>query len=154
MLTDSLFVDATCFYTQHKDLVNAEVAGFVPGPPSAILTQWQNNRDGDSWGAELAVEYRPYEALRLRSQIGCMDLDLEAVGTGAQQIVRPRKDSRVNANFSAECTPCDWLSGTVVVRYLSDIETNSPGIDYPAYWDLDPTERQSGGQCDPLAHWA
>lgn len=135
LLSDELFIKANFFYTEYDNLINAEVAGLGlanPGVP-AVFTQWQNNRDGTSQGAELSLNYRPNDLLSLRAQLGCMELDL----AGVEGIARERTDSRLLSNFSAEITPEGPFSAMLIARYVSDIETNTAGIEYPQYWDMD-----------------
>ena len=140
LITDELFVEANFFYTEYDDLINTQVDGLGLSPSTgvpAVLTQWQNNRDGTSQGAEFTLDYRPSERLRLRAQLGYMALDLAAVGVGAQEITQPRTDDRLLSNFSAEITPEGPFSATLVARYVSQIETNTRGVGFPQYWDMD-----------------
>lgn len=138
LLTDQLFAEINLFYTEYENLINTEIHGFGSRPVAnpehlGILSQWQNNREGNSHGAELTLDFQQSDMLRLRAQLGYMKLDLEEVVNVAQE----RTDSRLLSNFSADFTPEGPFSAKLIARYVSDIETNTQDVFYPAYWDMD-----------------
>ncbi|MGF1452681.1 MAG: TonB-dependent receptor plug domain-containing protein [Opitutales bacterium] len=139
LLTDKLLAETSGFYTRYEDLINAEFRG-VGTNPDRLITQWANNRDGATYGVEVALDYRPHAQWRLRGNLSWMRHDLESVEMNGVTTVTERNDDRLFANVILDVVPHERLTTSVVGRYVSDIQTNN-NFDFPAYFEIDTSLR-------------
>jgi iron complex outermembrane receptor protein len=114
----SLAVSLATFYNEYDRLRSVERAN----PPSLLPTTTGNGQKGESYGAELAADYRPSNWWRLR--LGYTELRVH---------IRPDRgstDTSFGANESHD--PERWI-------------TVRPSLDLPGNWEADATFRYVSG---------
>ena len=67
--SERLTVDLAGFYNNYRRLIGTEISGpqLVPGPPTylVVTTTLLNNRNGETWGGELAADWQIFDPWRL-----------------------------------------------------------------------------------------
>lgn len=122
--------DVSLFFNDYEDLRSAEVE-----PPP--FGQLDNKLRGEGHGGELALNWRPLDALRLNASYSYLQLDVKVDGDGTDtrgahtaSNGSPRHQAGVLATW--QLAPTWSLSG--FARYVDEIETSAP---VPNYTELD-----------------
>jgi iron complex outermembrane receptor protein len=131
-LSDSTLLDLTLFYNHYSGLINADVASGPTFPYRAptFVSRFENNRDGSTFGSELALEWNPSAAWRLRGNVSWMKFDLERTPATNQL-----DHVRVFANLMLEWRPVEAFSGSVTLRRVERVISNN--LSFAAYTEMD-----------------
>jgi iron complex outermembrane recepter protein len=134
----NLYIDVASFYNHYDDLFSQEITGgpFVettPAPTHVLLpAQFGNGLFGTTTGIEVAPEWRPTEAWRLRASYSYLNMRLDKVAGGSDVGTAPglqRSSPRHQGVFQSAYDLSKTLQFDLTYRYVSAL----PGQRVPSY---------------------
>ncbi|MCU1237756.1 MAG: TonB-dependent receptor, plug, partial [Candidatus Solibacter sp.] len=138
LLGRRIFLDAAAFYNHYHDLFSEDIIGAPffetsPGTPHLLLpAQFRNGLKGTTKGIEIAPEWRPIDAWRLRGSYSYLHMNIDkAPGSGDVGIgpgivgSSPQHEVTVQSGFDLS----RQLQLDLTFRYVSAL----PGQQVPAY---------------------
>ncbi len=128
LITESLNVDTALFYNKYDDLLTAEAQMLTPVPPSSpqyslIPLIPDNKMDGETYGTEIAVDYKPLDWWRLQAAYTYTDIQLHYDGDTRGQIFE-EYELRSPQNQVSLRSSMDWphnVEFDLWARYVDDI---------------------------------
>jgi iron complex outermembrane receptor protein len=136
-----LGLDLTLFYNDYERLRTIDLA---PGPPGlalfptprlVLLGTAGNQLQGESYGLELAIDYRPYEWWRLQAAYSFLDLQLHPGPSSTDPAAESAEGESPTHQLSLRSSMdlSDRLNLDLWLRHVDEL----PAFDIPSYVTLD-----------------
>ncbi|MEE8428197.1 MAG: TonB-dependent receptor, partial [Gammaproteobacteria bacterium] len=135
--TETLSVDAAFFYNDYDDLRTIRTFAPIFVPPAELLLPFDNNMDGESYGAEVTAQWQVMPNWRLQGSYTYLNvsLDLKNGSIDTQSESAEDADPSHKATlWSTYSLGSKWELGSGL-RYVSSIDAPGPGAD--SYVELD-----------------
>ncbi len=140
-VTDNLNFDLTTYFIHRNNAYDDEPAGMpfvevIQGRPVLVVPYQKDDKtDSESVGAEIAVDYRPVDRVRLAAAYSYMHFTRWLTDGGTDLAVKDdiRRYVPNEVNFRAMFDLSEQVQFNAQFRFVDDI----PAIDIPAYTQLD-----------------
>jgi len=133
--TESVFVDVAAFYNDYDNLASQSLPSspiFDPGPPpvTTISQAFTNNQEAETYGLEIALEWRTTDWWSLIGTYTFIDGEISNKETGTKSDIRaPRNQISLRSNMNLPYN----LELDIWARYVDRIQNT----DIDSYMDLD-----------------
>lgn len=134
--TEDFSFDAALFYNKYNHLRSFEIVG---GTAPTMVGSIENNVSGETWGAELAVNWRLSDRLKTLFSATYIQVDFKHRDPNASALVRSfaqdeeEKTPSYHAYLRIDYDPTENTETGLTLRYASRMGRD----DIPAYVDLD-----------------
>ncbi|MDH5525835.1 MAG: TonB-dependent receptor [Nitrospirota bacterium] len=134
--SDALTVDLALFFNDYKNLLSFTSGAPFPdtfgGTPYQVYPQYfDNNLTGESYGAELAADWRPSPRMRVRTAYSWLKLTLHSTvgdpAAEAEETATPEQQLSVRLGFD----PSRTVRTDLWLRYVGDLSVETGGSPVP-----------------------
>lgn len=143
LITETLSIDIAAFYNDYQNLQTTEVGApffeATPEPPHGVLPlNFSNALEGETWGSELSVNWKPYEWWRLSGSYAYLEIDVESAASASTSLLSAVNDvSRESPESQFMLRSLVNLPGNTefdsALRYVDEL----PQFGIDSYFELD-----------------